>query len=112
MALKKYIHKDIRGNISGYYIGYVSVYSKVVSDTESKAIRNAMKDIGGADWISEVRFRLDCKRFTKDNAFYENTIGEIDNRFDKPIYKVFLGNSVVRTYQLSKDGKKIRQIKG
>ena len=110
-ALKKYTYKDSRGNTSGYYIGYISVYTNGVYATENEAIRNAMKKLGGADWIYEVRFHLDCKSFTKKNAFYENCIGEIDNYHrDRPIYKSIVANRVSKTYLLSKDGRKIRTV--
>lgn len=110
-ALKKYTYKDSRGNTSGYYIGYTSVYTNGVYATENEAIRNAMKKLGGADWIYEVRFRLDCKSFTKRNAFYEQGIGHIDNyRVERPIYESILAGRVHKRYLLSKDGRKIKTL--
>lgn len=99
------------GRINGYYTGYMSIYSDKISATESSAIREAMKKMGGVAWIYEVRFHLDCKSFTKRNAYYQNCIGEIDNyRRDRPIYKSIVANRVHKTYLLSKDGKKIRTL--
>lgn len=110
--LKKYTYTSRSdGRTSGYYIGYVSLYSDVVSSTEAGAIRNAMKKLGGMDYIKEVRFHLDCKRFIKKNAFYNNVIGEIDGYgLDRPIYKSIVAGRVHRTYLLSKDGRKIKEL--
>lgn len=101
----------IGGKPGGYYTGYMSVYSDKISATESGAIREAMKRLGGTDWIYEVRFHLDCKSFTKRNAYYQSCIGEIDNyRRDRPIYKSIVANRVSKTYLLSKDGRKIKTL--
>ena len=101
----------IAGKPGGYYTGYMSTYSDKISATESGAIREAMKRLGGADWIYEVRFRLDCKSFTKRNAYYQNCIGEIDNyRRDRPIYESILAGRVHKRYLLSKDGRKIKTL--
>lgn len=99
------------GKLGGYYIGYTSVYSDKISVTESGAIREAMKRLGGAEWIYEVRFHLDCKSFTKRNAYYMNCIGHIDNyRRDRPIYESIVAKRVSKTYLLSKDGRKIKTL--
>lgn len=80
-------------------------------DTESKAIKNAMKNLGGADWIYELRFHLDTRRFIRKNAFYERCVGAIENNSKKgPIYESIVANRVHKRYVLSKDGRKIKEI--
>ena len=111
--LKKHVYKDNLGGTWGYYIGYTSIYSNTISPTESEAIRNAMKKLGGFDVISEVRFDLNCRDFTKKNAFYKSDIGEINNfNYDRPVYiKIFSGKYAGNKYLLSKDGRKIKILR-
>lgn len=109
--LKKYTYKSHDGKIDGYYIGYCSIYSDKVSATESEAIKNALKNIGGMDYIYELRFHLNSKAINKKSAFYEKAIGTIDNyRRERPVYESILAGRVHKRYLLSKDGRKIKVI--
>lgn len=104
---------SVKKTRDNYYVGYTSVYSNEVVDTESKAIKNAMKKLGGVDYIYELRFRPDCRRFIRRNAFYEKGIGVIDNTTKNgPIYETILvSGRVYKRYLLSKDGRRIKEIR-